>query len=221
MPLLQYSDSLPAQSIVVSSYDSYPSSRSVSAESDAVRLIDIRKGWTWRPAKLLGRQVYKQNNNTVAMLLYSFCDELLSSTNVQLVTLPCLTRHHKHPPNGTSIALLRVFGRVIRCPLEHRLSVGHPVQLFHVAASRIGSVLPACALSHSLQVPPTVVPIMPCSTPCTPCKPSSPFSCSTSTSNSSMTWTTTLRDSKKPFTATRSMRFVVALYSVLKTAFSS
>ena len=97
----------------------------------------------------------------------------------------------------------------------------HTIQLFRMAASSIGSCLTAYAVLCSLQVPPTVDPIMPCSTPCTPCKSSSPFSCSTSTSNSSMTWTTTLRDSKKPFTATRSMRFVVALYSVLKTVLSS
>lgn len=39
----------------------------------------------------------------------------------------------------------------------------------------------------------------------------------TSTSSSSMTCNTTARDSMKPFTATRSMRLVVALYSVRRT----
>lgn len=58
---------------------------------------------------------------------------------------------------------------------------------------------------------PCAVPVIPCSTPCTPSNPSIPFSCSTSTSSSSMTCTTTFRLSKKPLTATRSMRGVVAL----------
>lgn len=70
------------------------------------------------------------------------------------------------------------------------------------------------------QAPVTVVPTNPCSTPCTPSKLSNPFSLTTSTSSSSMTWITRFSDSKKPLTATRSMRLVVALYSVRRTVFS-
>jgi hypothetical protein len=43
----------------------------------------------------------------------------------------------------------------------------------------------------------------------------------TSTSSSSMTPKTVLRLSMNPLTATRSMRFVVALYSVRRTVFSA
>nr|POF04467.1 hypothetical protein CFP56_55948 [Quercus suber] len=62
---------------------------------------------------------------------------------------------------------------------------------------------------------------MPCSTPCAPSRPCRPFSCNTSTSSSSITCTITPRLSKKPLTATRSIRFVVALYSVFNTVLSS
>lgn len=132
-------------------------------------------------------------------------------------------------PSLCSAAVLCLHGVVMCIPPNQSAPCRWPSsRRWHAAPSCFlsnlpwsGGILCARVELRILQAALAVDPIMPCSTPCTPCKSSSPFSCNTSTSSSSMTWTTTFSDSKKPFTATRSMRFVVALYSVFRTVLSS